>query len=165
MSKEYTITDQDIEILKAKCEDEVFWNGTIIDEWVAGLKIKQGIIVSKDHCQMVIDTFNTICIDLPQVEKLTEARKSAICARIKEHSLEVVVLVFNITAESNYLNGRIKNWKASFDWVMNPNNFVKILEGNFKNIENVGNNNQPKSNSDHKKSAVDEVAKRFGYGQ
>jgi hypothetical protein len=162
---EYIVTDQDIEDLKSKCEDEVFWSSKTVDDWVAGLKIKQGIIVSKDYCQIVIDQFNTICKDLPKVEKLTEARKSAICARIKEHTIEVVAQVFNITAESNYLNGRVKNWNANFDWVMNPNNFVKILEGNYKNLNNVGNNNQGGTIADNQESTVDAVAKRFGYRQ
>lgn len=163
--REYIITDQDIEDLKSKCEDVVFWNNKIIDEWVSGLKTKQGIIVSKDYCQMVIEQFNTICSDLPQVRELTKARKSAICARIKEHSVEVVIEVFNITADSDSLNGRKFDWKSNFDWIMNPNNFVKILEGNYKNIENVGNNNQGGTIADNQESTVDAVAKRFGYGK
>ncbi len=143
--KQYTITDQDLEDLKCECDDFEFWDKFKIQEWIDRIR---GTKVPSPNYQQIVNSFNYICKELPKVGKLTDHRKSAISARIKEHSLEVVIEVFNITAESNYLSGRIKNWKASFDWVMNPNNFVKILEGNYKNINNVGDNNHPKSDSD-----------------
>ena len=43
--------------------------------------------------------------------------------------------------ESDFLNGKNEsNWMASSDWVMNPTNFVKILDGNYDNRE------KPKTN-------------------
>ena len=35
----------------------------------------------------------------------------------------------------DFLKGKIKSyeWKASFDWIINPNNFVKIIEGRYDN--------------------------------
>jgi len=83
----------------------------------------------------IIQIFNSVCSDLSKVEKITDSRKKAISARIKEYSLETLGEVFKKVAESDYLSGR-KNgvdWKATFDWVMNPNNFIKILEDNYKN--------------------------------
>lgn len=78
--------------------------------------------------------FNSVCSNLPQVQKLSKARETAIRNRIKENSLESVGIVFQKTSESKFLNGENKNgWKADFDWVLNPNNFLKILEGNYDN--------------------------------
>ena len=114
--------------------------------------------------QEIIDIFNSVCVDLPRVEKITESRKKSITNRIKENSLEVLGDVFKKVAESDFLSGRKSDWKASFDWIMNPTNFVKILEDNYKNNNNGGkqNSNQSKSDSDHKESAINAVNAMFG---
>lgn len=40
--------------------------------------------------------------------------------------------------KSDFLAGRRTDFKASFDWVNNPQNFHKIAEGNFDNIRKPG---------------------------
>ena len=42
------------------------------------------------------------------------------------------------------LNGR--TWTADFDWITKPENFIKILEGNYEN-KNLNNNYNGKSES------------------
>lgn len=115
----------------------------------------------KINFQEIATIFNTVCHELPKVEKITKQRENLISVRIKEHSLEKIGDVFRLTSESDYLNGKINNWKASFDWIMNPTNFQKILEGNYKNKTN-GQSNTTKTDAEHKQSAVDAVNKRFG---
>ena len=69
-----------------------------------------------------------------KIEVLTEKRKKAINARMKEHGKNVITEVLRRTFRSSFLNGENeKNWKASFDWIFKPENFVKILEGNYDN--------------------------------
>ena len=42
--------------------------------------------------------------------------------------------VIKQAAKSDFLNGRNdRGWIADFDWLMRPNNFVKVLEGNYNN--------------------------------
>jgi len=98
--------------------------------------------------EQIIGIFNTVCSELSTVEKLTDRRKSAIHARIQEHGMEKLGLVFSMTAESDYLCGKVRPWKANFDWILNPTNFVKILEGNYKNVSvETKPNNPNQSNS------------------
>lgn len=129
---EYIVTDEDIKTLKEKCDD--FFTSSIIDEWVLELKKKQKLLVSKANMMTLIQKFNTLCTDLPKVKELTDTRKSAIKARLNEHSFETIIKVFNMAQESDYLSGRSKKWMANFDWIMKQTNFVKVLEGNYKNI-------------------------------
>jgi len=42
---------------------------------------------------------------------------------------------FNKIHSSDFLSGRSADWRCSFDWVMNPSNMQKILEGNYNNEE------------------------------
>jgi len=88
--------------------------------------------------QEIINIFNSVCSELPKVEKISEKRKKLIEARIKENSLETLGIVFKKISESDFLSGRKTDFVASFDWVMNPANFLKILEDNYKNRKNGG---------------------------
>ena len=40
---------------------------------------------------------------------------------------------FKRIQRSDYLCGRKKDWKATFDWIIMPGNLVKIIEGNYDN--------------------------------
>jgi DNA-binding transcriptional regulator YhcF (GntR family) len=95
-------------------------------------------------CDEVKNLFNSIAVDLPKVKALSEARKKAINARVKEHGIDLVRDAFIMAQESDFLSGRGGDkWKASFDWIMNPNNFIKVIEGNYNN-----NGNGKKENKD-----------------
>ena len=95
---------------------------------------------TKIEPQKVIDLFHQFCPDLPQVQVLNKSRKSVINGRLNEQGLNKITEVFQLAGESNFLNGvNSKNWNATFDWILKPINFAKILEGNFKNKNNGGN--------------------------
>lgn len=101
----------------------------------------------KDIYNKIQQEFNSTCKGLPSIKKISDAREKAIDARIKEHNLEIVLEVFKIASKSSYLNGYNKrNWKANFDWIMNPNNFLKVLEGNYNSNLKVHNPAEEKTN-------------------
>lgn len=78
--------------------------------------------------------FNSVCVKLPQIKKISDARKKLINARSKEYDLETIGKVFIKVSESSFLNGVNDNgWTANFDWIFNTNNFIKILEDNYIN--------------------------------
>lgn len=83
----------------------------------------------------IIDMYNEICTSLPKVTKLSEARKRQIKARLKSYSLEEIKEVFLQAESSDFLKGLKGNtsFKASFDWLIKESNFIKTLEGNYKN--------------------------------
>lgn len=92
------------------------------------------------------DIFNSVCLGLPKVKTITDKRKKYINAIIREYGLETIGDVFKKVFESDFLNGSNSNgWTASFDWIFNPSNFIKILEDNYKNngktkqVNTVGN--------------------------
>jgi uncharacterized protein YdaU (DUF1376 family) len=90
--------------------------------------------ISKIDFEEIISIFNSTCQNLTKVQKITTQRKSAISARIKDYGFENMGIVFKNVSESEFLNGGSdRGWKADFDWVLNPNNFIKILEGKYQN--------------------------------
>lgn len=73
--------------------------------------------------------------DLPTIQAITPSRKKHILSRIKEvDSFEEFkkLLDFHIK-NSAFLKGENnRNWKVDFDWVLNPSNFIKIIEGKYQ---------------------------------
>lgn len=96
--------------------------------------------IDKDIYTIISQKFTDTCISLPKIIGLNESRKKAIKARLKEYSLEQIEEMFRKAEKSDFLTGRIKSkgerpFKASFDWLMKPSNFIKVLEGNYDNRE------------------------------
>lgn len=84
----------------------------------------------------IVMLYNTLAEGkLPQVTKLSEARRKAISARWKEgNDLETFKKVFQNAVESDFLLGKTGGtFKAGFDWLLAPTNFLKTLEGNYNN--------------------------------
>lgn len=85
-----------------------------------------------DTCQKVMDLYNTICISFPRMTKLSEARKKAIRARMKQYTIEDIEKVFRMAESSHFLKGgNDRNWTANFDWMIKDSNMAKILDGNY----------------------------------
>lgn len=84
----------------------------------------------------IIENYNTLCPKLSKVEVLSDQRKGHIKARVTEFGQSKVIEVIRRAGESDFLNGKNNTaWKANFDWIMKPTNFIKIMEGNFQNKE------------------------------
>lgn len=82
--------------------------------------------------QGVLDAYHECCPSFPAVIKLTEARKRAIKARLKDYGLDEIKRAFSLAGQSDFLKGS-SGWQASFDWLMKPANMTKVLEGNYTN--------------------------------
>lgn len=84
----------------------------------------------------IVDYFHEKCKKLPRVQVLSEKRITSIKTRLKDHGEENVLKVIKMSGESKFLSGdNPKNWTADFDWIFNSANFIKIMEGNYKNKE------------------------------
>lgn len=100
---------------------------------------------------------------LPEVKKMSDARKKRIMVLEKQHGKESIQLVIQKTKNSAFLQGNNKdNWIASFDWICKPANFLKILEDNYADRENPRSSNSERTDSEHKQSAVNAVNAMFG---
>ena len=77
--------------------------------------------------------FNTICISLPQVKLLTKAREAHIKTLLTtlEKSGCTPIEFLKKIENSDFLTGRSGQWRATFDWIIQPSNAVKIIEGNY----------------------------------
>jgi hypothetical protein len=95
------------------------------------------IIVSKDTIyvpspQEVVELYNSICVDLPFVKTITNARIKTIKTRLRDHSIDELKELFETAQGTPFLKGdNNRGWKAGFDWLMNEANMTKVLEGYY----------------------------------
>lgn len=83
---------------------------------------------------------------MPRIYKLTETRKKHISARIDENGIDSLFKAFEKAGSSDFLTGKTPNkspkhcnFKCDIDWIINQNNFVKILEGKYDNKAKTNN--------------------------
>lgn len=81
----------------------------------------------------IVNLFNSTCTSLSKIQRLTDKRKKAIKTRLKTFTIDDYKKAFQMVEESDFLSGRSGSWKASFDWLLNESNLIKVLEGNYKN--------------------------------
>lgn len=89
----------------------------------------------------IVDRFNLICTSLPKVTILTEKRKKAMDKVFIKDSvirIEDLDILLAKIEDSDFLTGRNGTWKANFDWVMNPTNIAKVIDGNYDNHQANG---------------------------
>lgn len=85
--------------------------------------------------QIVADYHDT-CKSLPRVTVVTDSRTKAIKARWREagEKLDWFRELFRKAEASDFVSGRSGKWtNANFDWLMNPSNSLKVIEGNYDN--------------------------------
>lgn len=82
--------------------------------------------------QLIADMYNDTCVSFPHISKLSDARKKAIKARLRQYSVDDFKRLFQMAEASNFLKGQNnRNWSATFDWLIKDANMAKVLDGNY----------------------------------
>lgn len=97
-------------------------------------------------CAEIVKLWNEVCVSLPKVLRLSDARRDKVKARLREwggdNPEEMIAKArefFNRIEASDFLTGRSGKWKASFDWLFDSrNNWIKVAEGNYDNKRGGG---------------------------
>lgn len=79
--------------------------------------------------------YNRLCPSLPKCTAMSDARKKAIKARIRNgYTLDDFRRLFENAEDSEFLKGQNnRNWTATFDWLVADANMAKVLDGNYDN--------------------------------
>ena len=115
--------------------------------------------MTKAEAKAVVDYYNEKAdgCSLPKVKMLTIKRQASINARCCEHGRRTLLTAIDKAVASQFLNGDNRNgWTATFDWIFRPNNFVKIIEGNYDNRQKISTYKSFRRNRDDEKAARDE---------
>ncbi len=105
------------------------------------------LIVSKDTiCQTdvrrVIEEWNKlqeVGINPIRDIKPSSKRCQLLKGRIREYGIDEVLNAINNVRKSDFLRGENnRGWMITFDWFVKPNNFMKVLEGNYNKEKRNG---------------------------
>ena len=117
-------------------------------------------IVSNDTiCQTqdvrrVVDKWNELeKYGIASIKKLSSSsnRYRMLNARIKQFSLDDVLTAIENIKDSSFLQGKSDSrrpWVITFDWFVKPNNFPKVLEGQYSDKKDGQNRSDQKSVTD-----------------
>ena len=103
-----------------------------IDPEIEYLTVSEDTVCRMEDIRRVMNCWNTL--GLPQLVRLdgTSRRGRMLRARIREYGVETVLEAIEKVRQSPFLRGQNgKNWVITFEWLVRPNNFSKVLEGNF----------------------------------
>lgn len=93
-----------------------------------------GSVCRTKDVRRIVDAWNTL--GLQQVTKVTSDSKRGVMlrARVNEFGVDKVLEAIEKVRESDFLKGQSKSeFVITFEWFVRPNNFVKVLEGNYGN--------------------------------
>ena len=113
------------------------------DTTASGEAVCRPIIVRRADVARVVNAWNNL--GLTQVTKVTSNTKRGqmLKARIAEYGVDKVIDAINNIESRPFLKGQNdRGWTITFDWFVKPNNFIKVLEGNYAKSPNA-----PPSNS------------------
>ena len=99
---------------------------------------------NKKNTDLIIDKWNELGLQQLRSINNNTNRYKLLNARIKEYGLTDVVQAIDNVKKSSFLQGQNKKgWTITFDWLVRPNNFLKVLEGNYTDKgDKVGKNNR-----------------------
>ena len=82
----------------------------------------------------VQNLFNKVCIFFKPCMTIGKASLPKIRKLGQQYSLEEIREVFEKANKSKFLQGsNDRGWSATFDWIITPDNFEKIRDGNYDN--------------------------------
>lgn len=106
----------------------------------------------------IISTWNSLDKNIPRIQTLNAntQRYNMLKARINEHGLDTVIKAIKSIDQSKFLKGYVSDFRITIDWFIKPNNFIKVLEGNYNDKKQ-----SPRYQASEKSYAEEARAKRF----
>ena len=90
----------------------------------------------KKDIDLVIKEWNKLGLQNLRAINSNTKRHTMLKARIEEYSLDEVIQAIQSISKSSFLKGQNpRNWTITFDWLVKPNNFLKVIEGNYLDKE------------------------------
>lgn len=87
------------------------------------------------------DAWNRLDENIPRLQVINpnSERYKLTKTAVNDYGVDKVVGVIQSINDSEFLKGYVTEWKIYFDWFIKPNNFIKVMEGNYIDKDNKEN--------------------------
>ena len=143
----YTIGDDGCQLVANRLPDGCH---SIEEDSIEEDSIEEDITTSDEvvcrtkDVRRIVEAWNSL--NLQQLTKVTadSIRGKMLKARIKDYGVDGVLNAIEHVRKSEFLNGNnSKGWIISFEWFVKPNNFTKVLEGNYDSLQKESQTKKP----------------------
>lgn len=115
-----TVTHLDIEEDK-DIDKDIDINNSISKDILVPLKLEP-----------IVKKWNSLGLQEIKTINAGTNRHKLLNARIKDYGIDKVLETIESVNRSSFLKGQNnRGWVITFDWLIKPNNFVKVMEGNY----------------------------------
>ena len=122
---------------------------------------KDSLVISTPEIQMAVSLYNGTAkkLGLPLCQKLSDARKSKIRARLSEcGGLQGWQEAMNKLEESDFLRGENeKGWRADFEFILQQKSFNRLIEGGYNNRKGIKKHGKKYTADDAQRDALREL--------
>lgn len=95
--------------------------------------------IKSNTISTIVDAWNSLsAVGVPSIRMIASGSKryKALTARLNEYSEEDILKAIDNIKQSKFLQGKNeRGWVITFDWLLLPSNFQKVLEGNYQDRE------------------------------
>ncbi len=96
-------------------------------------------------------------IGIKPIRMISGKREESVRARVRQYGEDSVIEAIDKIRESDFLQGKNnRGWTITFDWLILPSNFPKVLEGNYDNS-----NHQAKEKYEQRLDDIGSWGKQF----
>ena len=135
-----------------------------------GERATKSVALCEANASLIIEAWNSL--GLAALKSITNMRLKLTKARIADYGLDTFIDTIISIKESPFLLGQnAKGWMITYDWLIKPSNFAKVLEGNYRprvtqsviqQAKKTASSNFTERKNDIDAETLQKVAKQFG---
>ena len=129
------------------------------------LTVSNDTVCQTQNVRRVVEAWNELeKYGIKPVSKIssTSKRYKSAVARLRENGLEDILFAIEKIKNSDFLQGKTnKGWMITFDWFVSENNFQKVFDGNYDNINYEKGNNYSYPKKDSREEQFDSLMEQI----
>lgn len=134
--------DKEIDIRERDEEKEIRKRDK--EKEIKGLTAPEVAVCRTEDVRRVLEAWNSLGLNTVRKIVADTDRDKWLRKRVKDYGTDDVLAAIEKVRKSKFLMGDNRNgWQATFDWFIRPNNFAKVLSGNYddKDLQKRGDSN------------------------
>lgn len=119
--------------------------------------------MNSSQINQIINLWNSLDSNIPKITALNTGTKryKLLNARIREYDFDTVCKAIDNIKQSRFLQGYVNDFAITFDWFVRPNNFVKVLEGNYTDKQRQAPKREEENRSSYQSTLSESEIRKF----